>query len=916
MLHKTLLLISVLLFSIFVISQISAQGLEFSDVKEKIIQTGKYEIRITGDEYEWVEDVQIEKGVLKIIAKEEKDRKKTIPDKISVYSKEQTKDKELIKSKDKGKDIFLMDWNDEIEYKKIGEHSIEIIEINDADHLDSNRNFIEDIYNEVYKLDNLTKTIPSGDYIRIKFEQNLTKKKDITVYAKGSESSYIQVYEKDSTYLLGTFDEINGTILDYRIILTELGETEQDTFDLKIIDGSVEFDYITDPTYINYTTGQAVYGVFADGISTNLLNLTCQLRACALSDCSDASWVTYTNNTFSSLSSLPNVSYFQFNSIFSTQNQNYTPYLFNFTIGYTELGGTALVVNVTYPINGTTYSINASALNYTITKLGGSCWYSNNSGAWNSTTQTAGTNWTGVTSKEGSNTWTVYCNDTVGNVNSSSVTFTKDTVAPVLTITYPANNSNFNTSSVSFNVSANENMSWCGLSLDYAANVTMTMNSSFTGANYTNSTMAQGNHNFTISCNDTFGNIATTLRYFFLIDTVYPLVTLILPVDATNYSVHSIRYVGNASDNVGLNAGGSNSRLQLFLVGGLDTYDVPAYDLTDSPLTVGALNYTMNTSLSVSTDGTFRWRYKICDLAGNCNYTINRTVTFDTTLPVVNITYPINNTSYTDLITQLNYTINDLYSDKCWYSNDSGINNYSIQAAGTNFTFSALNDKTYNYTVYCNDTVGNIGSSIVFFTKTSSGSSNSAGGAAGITGLIPKLDVQLVPHFYKNNTEIFYITENSLPDSIAFDILVKNLISDEIIKFVVVDTSPRELYQQIKINDSLTIKRGESKKIATSGIMALNNKTYWIGISGQDKTTHYIVFGEYYFYLDNYISKSKKLQLTDTDPTTVEQESSLLDKYFNMLMDKLGMYLLYGLVALSIIAFIILFLVYLKYRKK
>jgi len=119
MLHKNILLIIVLVFSLFVISQVHAQGLEFSDVKEKIIQTGKYEIRITGDEFEWVEDVQIDKGYIKIIAKEEKDRKKAMPEKISVYSKSKTKEKELTKYKDKGKDIFLMEWNHEIEYKKI-----------------------------------------------------------------------------------------------------------------------------------------------------------------------------------------------------------------------------------------------------------------------------------------------------------------------------------------------------------------------------------------------------------------------------------------------------------------------------------------------------------------------------------------------------------------------------------------------------------------------------------------------------------------------------------------------------------------------------------------------------------------------------------------------------------------------------
>jgi len=67
-------------------------------------------------------------------------------------------------------------------------------------------------------------------------------------------------------------------------------------------------------------------------------------------------------------------------------------------------------------------------LNYTADDDGGldKCWWSNNSGVWNSSLQTCGTNWTGLISNEGSNTWTVYVNDTTGNENSDSVTFTKD----------------------------------------------------------------------------------------------------------------------------------------------------------------------------------------------------------------------------------------------------------------------------------------------------------------------------------------------------------------------------------------------------------------------------------------------------------------------------------------------------------
>ena len=110
------------------------------------------------------------------------------------------------------------------------------------------------------------------------------------------------------------------------------------------------------------------------------------------------------------------------------------------------------IVNITYPLNAT-YNVNVSALNYTLTEANpNKCWYSNSSGAWNSTSVAPGTNWTDVNSKEGSNTWIVYCNDTTGNTNSSSVTFVKDTIYPAFSLYLDSNSSLFGTGTAWFNV--------------------------------------------------------------------------------------------------------------------------------------------------------------------------------------------------------------------------------------------------------------------------------------------------------------------------------------------------------------------------------------------------------------------------------------------------------------------------------
>ncbi len=119
-----------------------------------------------------------------------------------------------------------------------------VIEITGAEHLDENREFVSDIYDEVRTKDNVwTYTIPEGDFVRVVFEENLTKDNDIKVYARGSGS--VEVYAKDSEELITSFSNISGEGW-YRVYLDNLEESSHDTFDLKVF-GSVSFDYIVDP---------------------------------------------------------------------------------------------------------------------------------------------------------------------------------------------------------------------------------------------------------------------------------------------------------------------------------------------------------------------------------------------------------------------------------------------------------------------------------------------------------------------------------------------------------------------------------------------------------------------------------------------------------------------------------------------
>lgn len=77
-------------------------------------------------------------------------------------------------------------------------------------------------------------------------------------------------------------------------------------------------------------------------------------------------------------------------------------------------------------------------------------------------------------------------------------------------------------------------------------------------------------------------------------------------------------------------------------------------------------------------------------------------------LPALRIDYPQDEKIYVS-INELNYSLmqNDTHVwDKCWYSNNSGTNNFSVQNAGENFIGLSLSGGSHHLTVYCNDSNG------------------------------------------------------------------------------------------------------------------------------------------------------------------------------------------------------------------
>ena len=131
-----------------------------------------------------------------------------------------------------------------------------VIEIINAWRLDEDREVISNIYPEVSALDDIwSETINDGDYIRVTFERNLTSDRDITIYPRTiTGSPRVEIYEVGSNSVIAEFTNINSNEYN-KIFLTNLQGT-QDVFDLLILEGSLEFDHIVDPT--NITTCQTI----------------------------------------------------------------------------------------------------------------------------------------------------------------------------------------------------------------------------------------------------------------------------------------------------------------------------------------------------------------------------------------------------------------------------------------------------------------------------------------------------------------------------------------------------------------------------------------------------------------------------------------------------------------------------------
>ena len=369
------------------------------------------------------------------------------------------------------------------------------------------------------------------------------------------------------------------------------------------------------------------------------------------------------------------------------------------------IDSTAPLINITEPINGTIILTSVTDVNYTVSDLHlESCWWTNDSGRINHTIS-CGTN-ISYTLIEGINNITIYANDTFGNINFSSVTFSEDTVGPRIDwgTGVAVNGSVLAQNYIFMNITLIE---------PSCANTTYYLNDDETIYVYNATNNVGLNYDGNYTWNPTSGQVQykTGDPAWYNAD--------------KGWWIWKSQFSGNyyLTDNIGVdNTGWINTAPGSYL-GNTWLGSNPGYPTTGNLTTTNYYSYNFDTcdtnfTLSGLTDGNYEYYVAASDVLGNTNQTTKRNITLDNNPPTnIVITYPLN-TSYPYIIDHINFTAYDLTNSTCWYGNDTL--NSSVQNCGSGnivwgmYGITATHGGNH-WTVYVNDSFGRVNSTDVRF---------------------------------------------------------------------------------------------------------------------------------------------------------------------------------------------------------
>lgn len=415
--------------------------------------------------------------------------------------------------------------------------------------------------------------------------------------------------------------------------------------------------------------------------------------------------------------------------------------------------------NILYPSNNSNFTDTGVDVNYTLTNYTALdvCKYSTNGGITN-TSFTCKQNLTSVDWGQGKHTVTLYAKNIDGIENSSSITFTSDTIGPSVNIVFPAHLSeiDYNTS-ISLNhttTDATIGVESCWWNIDGGANTTLA------GCGNTTFNTSETTHTVCVYSNDTLGNAGSDCNTF-TISLNGPAISLDSPQNATYWNTGLNRYFNiTATDSNGL------STCQLWG----DWTGTWHLNETFSSVTSGVQ---FSTQKNISSDGTYKYNAWCNDTTNQGRFSsINKTFVVDTTYPLVAIA-PVSTTPGSQTFT-FDHTVTELNPDSCKYSiynstgsldiiNSVATENVSVTCGATGTSATVSNYGTYTLRIYSVDLAGNENHTDANFTISQVSNNNGGGGAPGTPEeLIPVIGLKAIdtPIYSDIEREILYAKIN------------------------------------------------------------------------------------------------------------------------------------------------------------
>jgi len=351
-------------------------------------------------------------------------------------------------------------------------------------------------------------------------------------------------------------------------------------------------------------------------------------------------------------------------------------------------------------------------------------WNSTNALIYTNTTRISGTfnqtNWTYTFTYDDTFLWSVLICDTAGNcdwthASPANWTFTVDTLAPIINLIIPTNNTKTNNVTQNFSCNITDFVGVKNLTLSIwnsTGGIVVTNTTNVTGnasqASWLYTFNFDGNYSWNCLGYDVAGNSNWSRQgnYTLYIDRVVPIIRLIIPQNRTKTNQSTNIFSCNITNSVAV----ANLTLYIWNSTGSNI-------LINATQLSGRINQT-NWTYAFLYEDNFKWNCLGYDAAGNYNWSKdgNFTITYDNTAPVIHLVTPQNDTrtnvsrqtftcNITDYMKIANLT---LYiwnnSGYAIYTNTTNLTGTKNQ---TNWTYTLPYDNIYNWNCLGYDDVGN-----------------------------------------------------------------------------------------------------------------------------------------------------------------------------------------------------------------